>query len=300
MRIVLIGQAAFGVEVLERFARRGEEIVGVFCPLGKAGDLVREAAVKLGIPAHQTPTMKSSQVYSAYSRLNPDLGVMAFVTDIVPGRILKHPKSGTIQYHPSLLPKHRGGSAINWAVINGEAKTGITIFWPDEGIDTGPILMQKEADISPDDTVGSLYFNKLFPMGLESLLESVDMVRQKTAPRIPQDESQATYEGLCGEREARIDWSQSTQKTYNLIRGTNPQPGAYGYLHNEKIKIFDSEIAAEIEEGKPGQILNIGESGITIATGDGTILVKRVQPELMPKMDSIKHVKLANLGAQLR
>jgi len=295
MGIVLIGQAAFGAQVLEQLVQGEEKVVSAFIPAGRRGEPVQEVAKKLGVPIYQVSTMKDPQVYLDYCQLSPDLGVMAFVTDIVPDKILNCPKLGTIQYHPSLLPKHRGGSAINWAIIKGETRTGVTIFWPDGGIDTGPILMQKEVDISPDDTVGSLYFNKLFPIGVQSLVEAVALVRQGTAPRIPQDESQATYEGLCDEREAKIDWLQSLQKTYNLIRGTNPQPGAYTYLHSRKVKVFDSELSGDAERGEPGQVLDISESGIKIATGDGAILVKRVQAESMPKTESIKYAKLVKL-----
>lgn len=297
MRIIVIGQAPFGAQVIERLVKNGEEVVGAFTPMGKRGEVVKVAADKLGIPVYQVESMKSPQVYSDYSRLNPDLGVMAFVTDIVPLKIINCSELGTIQYHPSLLPRHRGGSAINWAIIQGDTKTGITIFWPDKGIDTGPILLQKEVDISPDDTVGSLYFDKLFPIGIEAIMESVNMVKQGVAPRIPQDESRATYEGLCGENEARIDWSQPAQKTYNLIRGTNPQPGAYTYLNGKKLKIFDCQLLIQSQDGEPGRVLDISESGIKIAAPGGVVLVKQLQPESMPKMESSKYAKLVDLKA---
>ena len=206
MRIVIIGQAAFGEKVIQTLLKKGEEIVGVYTPPDISGrtNPLKESAVQLGIPIFQPKGMRAPGVYAEYTRLKPDLNVMAYVTDIIPESILTHPKLGTIQYHPSLLPKHRGGSAINWAIINGEAKTGITIFWPDKGIDTGPILLQKEAEISPDDTVGSLYFNKLSPLGVEALAESIELIKQGIAPRIPQDESQASYEGLCAEKDPSL------------------------------------------------------------------------------------------------
>lgn len=295
MRIILIGQAAFGAQVLEQLAQRGDNIVGAFAPVGKLGDPLKEVADKFNIPIYQVKTMKDPEVYQHYSRLKPDLGVMAFVTDIVPEKILEYPRLGTIQYHPSLLPKHRGGSAINWAIINGETETGITIFWPDKGIDTGPILVQKEVSITQDDTVGSLYFNKLYPAGVESLLEAVSLVIQGDAPRILQDESRATYEGLCGKGEAKIDWSQPSIKTYNLIRGTNPQPGAYTFLNGKQIKIFDSELFIGPGSGEPGQILDISEVGIKIAAIDGAILVKRVQPEGTTKMGAAEYAELEQL-----
>jgi len=219
--------------------------------------------------------------------------VMAFVTDIVPESILSHPRLGTIQYHPSLLPRHRGGSAINWAVINGETRTGLTIFWPDKGIDTGPILLQKEIDIAPDDTVGSLYFNKLFPLGIEAVKESIELIRQGKAPRIPQDESQATYESLC--TQAVVDWNQPADKIYNLIRGTNPQPGATTSYRGAPFKIFDSERRTGNVKGAPGEVIEISESGFLVAAPGGAILIKRVQPKGSPKIAAADFIAQSGL-----
>ena len=184
MRIVCIGQAAFGEKVLRKLTERGEEVVAVYTPSDTAGkrDPLKELAIRMGIPVFQPGSMRAPEVYEEYTRLKPDLNVMAFVTGILPDSILNYPSMGTIQYHPSLLPKHRGGSAINWAIINGETKTGITIFWPDRGMDTGPILLQKKVEISPDDTVGSLYFEKLFPLGIEGLVEAIELIKKGTAP----------------------------------------------------------------------------------------------------------------------
>ncbi len=286
MRIVLIGQAAFGQRVLEELLKSGEEMVGVYVPpdIGGRADPLKELAQKENIPVSQPPRMRDPGVYEEYVKLQPELNIMAFVTDIVPERILKYPPLGTIQYHPSLLPKHRGGSAINWPIINGETKTGLTIFWPDKGIDTGPILLQKEVEISPDDTVGSLYYNKLFPLGVDAVMESLDLVKQGKAPKIPQDESQATYEGLCGEEDAIMDWSQPASKIYNLIRGANPQPGASTYFAGNKLKLFDSELRPDRMLKGGGEIVEITEQGLLVAAQGGAILVKRVQPEGSPKV----------------
>ena len=139
---------------------------------------------------------------------------MAYVTLLVPQPVLDAPKLGTIQYHPSLLPKHRGPSSINWPIIQGETETGITIFWPDEAFDEGPILLQKRVAIGPDDTLGSLYFNQLFPIGVDAMMEAIDLVRAGKAPRIEQDHAQATYESWCKKADARIDWSKPAAEVY--------------------------------------------------------------------------------------
>ena len=280
MRIVLIGQAAFGEKVLAALLEKGEEVVGVFCPpdpAGKPGGL-KLLAESSGVTVHQPARMRDPEAFAAFVGLRPDLNVMAFVTDIVPLRILQYPPLGSIQYHPSLLPRHRGGSAINWAVAQGETKTGLTIFWPDKGIDTGPILLQKEVEIGPDDTTGSLYFGKLFPMGVEALVEAVRMVRDGTAPRIPQDESVATYEPLFTEERAVVDWRRPVGEVYNLIRGANPSPGAVTVHRGLGLKLYDAEKRSEPVAAEPGVVVEAGSGGFVVAADGGSIRVKRVAP----------------------
>ncbi|HEY50190.1 MAG TPA: methionyl-tRNA formyltransferase [Dehalococcoidia bacterium] len=295
MRIVLIGQAAFAEKTLEALLEMGEEVVGVYTPPDIPGreNPLKTRALQLSVPVFQPEKMRALGVYDSYVKLKPDLNVMAFVTDIVPESILNYPELGTIQYHPSLLPRHRGGSAINWAVINGETRTGLTIFWPDKGIDTGPVLLQREVDIAPDDTVGSLYFNKLFPLGIEAIKESIALIKQGKAPKIPQDESQATYEGLC--TQATIDWKEPAPKIYNLIRGTNPQPGAATSYGVRRFKVFDSELRTGKVKGSPGEVIDIMESGFLVAAPGGTILVKRVQPKGSPKIAAADFINQSGL-----
>ncbi|MEM1524786.1 MAG: methionyl-tRNA formyltransferase [Nitrososphaerales archaeon] len=297
MRITLIGRAAFGEAVLKAILNKGWEVVGVFTnpDIPNRPNPLKDSALALNIPLFQPQNWRDPKVYEIYKSLSPDLGVMAYVTDIIPISIIELPRLGTIEYHPSLLPKHRGASAINWAIINGETKTGITIFWPDAGIDTGPILLQKEVEIEPDDTAGSLYYNKLFPLGVEAMIEAIEMIEKGIAPKIPQDESQATYEPPCREEHAIIDWSQSVQKVYNLIRGTNPQPGATTYFRGKKLKIFDCEKRSVFEGAKPGEVVKITDEGFIVATKEGSILVKRVQPINSPKISATQYVSSINL-----
>jgi methionyl-tRNA formyltransferase len=287
MRIVLIGQAAFGEKVLEAMVKGGENVVGVYTIPDAPGrsNPLKDLAVKFGIPVFQPPRLRAPEVFEEYKKLASELNVMAFVTDIVPESILTYPKYATIQYHPSLLPKHRGGSSINWAIIQGETRTGLTIFWPDKGLDTGPILMQKEVEIGPDDTIGTVYFNKLFPLGITAIMESIALVKQGTAPHIKQDESQATYEGLCTDKCGVIDFEQSAQTVYNLIRGTNPAPGASTTFKGTVFKIFDSALVKDSQVKAPGEITEIGKDGISVALKGGTLIIKRVQPKGSPKID---------------
>jgi methionyl-tRNA formyltransferase len=303
MRIVLIGQAAFGQKVLEAFLNRGEQVVAVYVPPDQPGsraDPLKESAQQHGIPVFQPQSMRDPAVYDKFVELAPDLGVMAFVTDIVPQPILDCPRLGTIQYHPSLLPRHRGRSAINWAIIDGDTVTGITILWPDAGIDTGPVLLQKEADISPSDTVGSLYYNKLFPLGVEAIIESIDLIYKGEALRIPQDESQATYERPCREKDAVIAWAEPVVKVYNLIRGTNPQPGASTSLHGRKLKIFECELIIQNVTALPGEIMESSDKGIAVAGQGGWLLIKRVQPQGQPKINASEYALSVGLRVRER
>ncbi len=305
MRIVLFGQAAFGEKVLERLIGRKEDVVGVYMPpdLPGAGNPMKELAEKAGISVFQPKRMKDPEAFEEYRKLDPELNMLAFVTDIVPGTILNYPKHGSIQYHPSLLPRHRGKSAINWAVIQGDRKTGLTIFWVDEGIDTGPILLQKEVDIDPEDTTGSLYFNKLFPMGVNALMEALDMVKSGIAPRIIQDESQATYEPPCEEPHGRIHWDRPLAEVYNLIRGCDPQPGAYTLLAGKRLQIYAARTfpghgaAADM---LPGAIVEVSPEGILVAGNGGTLLLQKVRPAGMGKMDAAPFAREAGIGAGSR
>ena len=281
MRIIVHGQQAFGKSVLEALLDRGEDVIGVYCEPDREGrppDPIKQCAMMRGLPVFQPRSYRKPDAAGQMASLLPDLCVMAYVTLFVPEEVLNVPVHGSIQYHPSLLPRHRGGSSINWPVIWGETRTGLSVFWPDAGLDEGPILMQKEVEIADDDTLGSLYFDKLFPLGVEAMLESVDLVREGRAPKIPQDHSKATYEGWCRGDPVRINWHLPTRTTWNLIRGCNPAPGAWTTWEGVKVAVFDSLRIPEARSVQPGQVTRVGEEGVQVATADGQILVRRVRP----------------------
>lgn len=282
MRIAIMGQAAFGARVLETLADRGEKIIAAWLPQGKAAgkpDPLKLAAESRGIPAFQPDSYKSPEALREFRSLESDLLIMAFVTDIIPLAFVEAPARGTICYHPSLLPRHRGGSAINWAVILGDRETGLSIFWPDAGIDTGPVLLQKRIPIGPEETTGSLYFDHLFPLGVEAIAESVDLIKIGKAPRLVQDESLATYEPLCNDRVAGIDWGKPAREVHNLIRGCDPQPGAYSFCRGQKVRFFEVRFDAGAPSGAPGEVLAADEGGITVAAGGGAIRIGKVRTE---------------------
>ena len=326
MRIIVNGQQAFGQAVLEALLDRGENVVGVYtAPDGAGGrpDPLKAAALAREIPVFQPKSFRREAVWAQMRELRPDLGVMAYVTLFVPAEALAVPTHGTIQYHPSLLPMHKGPSAMNWPIIYGEKRTGLTIFWPDEGLDTGDVLLRKTVDIAPDDTLGSLYFDKLFPLGVEAMLEAVSLVRDGRAPRTAQTDLQdaeteaavrrvqarkpadavaealGTYESWCRPEHAEVDWSQPGQRVYDLIRGCNPQPGAWTTRHDERLQLFDSRLLAGAgSAGPPGVVADRTDAGLAIRAGDGRhVLVQRVRPSGGGKVPAAEYAASAGVAA---
>jgi len=284
MRIVVHGQQAFGKAVLEALIGRGDDVVGVYVAPGKEGakaDPLKDAALAAKLPVYQPASYRRPEVWEEFRALRPDLQVMAFVTLFVPEDFLNIPTHGSIQYHPSLLPAYRGPSAINWPIIKGESETGLSIFWPDNGLDTGDVLIQKKTPIGPTDTLGSVYFDRLFPMGVAAMLEAVDLVKAGKAPRIKQDDSKATYEGRCGVDNAHIDWGRTWQEIDRLIRGCNPAPSAWSRLDGQIIKIFEARpVPAKDPKGiggKMGEIAAIESEGFAVVCADGRFKITRVQ-----------------------
>ena len=295
MRIIIVGQGPFGEKTLEALIQKGEEMVGVFSPSDKRGEAIGGLAQKSGISSFRPSIMKIPEVREAYGRLKPDLAILAFVTDIIPQSLLAIPSIGTLCYPPSLLPRHRGASAINWAIIQGDTRTGLTIFWADKGIDTGPILLQKEVEIGPEETTGSLYFNKLFSMGIEAIVEAVDLIKKGKAPRIPQDESQATYEPPCDDRVASIDFAKPVNEIYNLIRGCDPQPGAYSAVKGKRIRFYDARKRSLAAGEGAGEIVAIEKEGLEIAVQGGIIAVGKLKVDKGEKVGPIEFAQSAGL-----
>ncbi|MEE8203297.1 MAG: methionyl-tRNA formyltransferase, partial [Alphaproteobacteria bacterium] len=290
----------YGKAVLEALLGRGEDVVAVYCAPDKPGgriDPLKEEALAHDIPIYQPASFKGPEVLEEFKALAPDLGVMAYVVLLVPEPILDAPTYGTVQYHPSLLPRHRGPSSINWPIIQGETRTGLSIFWPDKGLDTGPVLLQKEVAIGPDDTLGSIYFDRLFPMGVEAMLEAVDLVKAGAAPKIVQDESQATYEGWCRGEDVEIDWSRPVDEVYDLIRGADPQPGAWTRHRGKTLQIFDAAKLAAAGDARPGEVTETGVEGIAIAAEGGAILAKRMRPEGDKKLAAADYVAAGRVEA---
>jgi methionyl-tRNA formyltransferase len=302
MRIVVNGQQAFGADVLKALLERGEEVVAVYCAPDKEGrppDPLGEAAREAGIELHQPESFETDEAAGELAALEPDLMVMAFVILMVPERVLNVPTHGTIQYHPSLLPRHRGPSAINWAIIQGDATTGVSIFWPDEGLDTGPLLLTKEVEITPDDTLGSLYFDKLYPIGVDALIEAVDLVRDGKAPRREQNDDDATYESWCGHDEVEVDWSKPVREVHDLIRGANPRPGAWTTVEGDEVQVLDADRLDDDPGATPGEVVAVDGDRLVVAAGGGAIAVRLVRAD-GDKLEAGEYARNAGLTAGAR
>jgi methionyl-tRNA formyltransferase len=285
MRIIVNGQQAFGKAALEAILEEGkDEVVAVYTAPDKEGrpfDPLKQAALDHGIPLYQPASYKEPKVLDEMRALKPDLMVMAYVTIFIPEQARSIPTHGSICFHPSLLPKHRGPSSINWPMIQGATKTGLTYFWPNDGLDEGDILLQKEVEIGPDDTLGDVYFNHLFPMGVSAMVEAADLVIAGRHTERVQDESQASYEGWCRDAEARIHWAHHVDFIYNLIRGCNPAPGAWTTLNGQKIQIFDARKHpyrrfADVA-GKIGEVSGVTEASFRVSAQGGAIEVLRAR-----------------------
>lgn len=303
MRIAIIGQQAFGASVLKAFLERGDVVAGVFCAPEKEGtrpDPLRTAAVERGLPVFQFPSLKSDAAQDALRGLDVELGVMAYVLQFAPQDFVTIPRHGTIQYHPSLLPKFRGPSSINWPIIKGEKETGLTIFRPTDGLDEGPVILQKKVAIGPDDTLGSVYFDHLFPLGVAAMLEAADLVVAGRHTETGQDESRASYEGWCRDKEAEVNWHTHLDHLHDLVRGCDPAPGAWTTIAGKKVRLFEAKKHPARRfgdvKGKPGVIAAIGGQSVQIVAQGGLLEIGRMRTEGGPKSSAADLLQSLGLG----
>lgn len=282
MRVAIIGQRAFGQAVLEAFIARGDTVCAVFCaPEKRRPDPLRLAGEAAGVPTHMFPKLTSPEAIEALAAADADLGVMAYVTQFASQSFCAVPKFGTIQFHPSLLPAHRGASAMSWAIIGGRTETGFSIFRPTDGLDEGPVILARSVPIEPEDTLGSLYFGKVFPLGVAGLLETADLVVAGRAAAVAQYEPNAGYEGIVGDAESQIHWATHVDLAYNLIRGCDPAPGAWTTHDGKRLVLFDASkrvarTYAEVKGKAIGQVTAL-DGGLTIQAQGGTITARRVR-----------------------
>jgi methionyl-tRNA formyltransferase len=279
-KLVLFGQAQFGARVLDGLLAAGHEITAVCLPPDRDGrpvDPLAEAARAAGLRIVQRKSYKGDDAFAEVNPAVADLAVLAYVTQIIPLAMLDAPRLASLCFHPSLLPAYRGGSAIPWQIINGETLGGITLFRPDDGIDAGPIYLQRQIEIGPNDSAGSYYYRAVFEPGIEATLDTVQLVLDGAVEGIAQDEKVATYDPLCRDEHANIDWARPVQQVHNLIRGCDPSPGAYAMSEGRRVRLYGSRIEnSDGASANAGTVVAIGGGGMEIATADGSISVAKL------------------------
>ncbi|CAH2277509.1 mitochondrial 10-formyltetrahydrofolate dehydrogenase [Pelobates cultripes] len=289
LRLALIGQSLFGQEVYNNLRKEGHKVVGVFTIPDKDGkaDPLAVAAEKDGTPVFKFPRWRVKgksikEVVDAYKSVGAELNVLPFCSQFIPMDVIDNPKHGSIIYHPSILPRHRGASAINWTLIHGDKKAGFSVFWADEGLDTGPILLQRDCEVEPNDTVDTLYNRFLFPEGIKAMVEAVQLIADGKAPRIGQPEDGATYEGIQKKENAKICWDNSAEAIHNWIRGHDKVPGAWTIINGQTVTLFGSSLLqGSVPAGetlpidgasKPGLVT---KNGLVLFGNDGKMLMIR-------------------------
>jgi methionyl-tRNA formyltransferase len=295
LRIALFGQAAFGKDVLERLLADGHEIVAVYAPpeAGRPDPLAQEAAGRglrlLRCARFRRRGEAIPERVAEHAAVGAELNVLAYVTAIVPPEIVDAPPRASLCFHPSLLPRFRGGSAIAWQIILGARESGVTVFRPDAGIDTGPIVVQKGGvPIEPEDTAGSLYFRKLYPLGVEAVVEAVARVADGSAEYREQDEAEASFQGLVDDGVARIDWGRSADELDRLIRGCDPQPGAHARRGAETVRLFEARREPGGAPARAGTLLPAEGSRLRVAARDGVLSFARARVGEGPKAPALE------------
>jgi len=285
MRLVVHGQKAFGEAMLQRLLDRGDLVVAVCSTPTGGNDPLETLARESGLPLYKPQSWRSDEALDLMRSFEADLCLMAYVLLPVSQLVLDAPALGTIQFHPSLLPYHRGPSSINWAIAKGASRTGLTIFWPDEGLDEGPILLQKTCEIGSNETVGDVYFKRLFPMGVDAMLESLDLIKAGVVLKHAQDPAAGSYETWFSKSVAEIPWDRPAADVFNTIRAADPAPGAWTTFRGARVDVFNA-LRGE-RAGQPGEVLALSDEGVVIAAGVGSIFARRLRIEPEGKVPAI-------------
>jgi len=291
MRVVFMGTPDFSVPALENIAKRYEVVAVVTQqdrPKGRGHKMqytpVKEKAIELEIPVYQPKRVKDPEFVDILKTLKPDVIVVIAFGQILSKEILEIPKYGCINVHASLLPKYRGAAPIQWAVINGDKKSGVTTMYMAEGLDTGDIIDTSEIVLDEKETGGSL-FDKLADLGGKLILNTLDKLETGTATRTRQDDARSTYAGKITKELGKIDFTKSAAEIERLIRGLNPWPSAFTYMDDKMLKIWNADVLEETVEEDPGTITEVNKKFIKVATGEGYLLLKEIQLEGKKRMN---------------
>lgn len=288
-----MGTPDFAVPSLEMLVNEGYDVAAAVTqpdkPKGRGNRMaappVKEFALKHGIRVLQPEKIKTPEFIEQIRALKPDLLITAAYGKILSKDLLDVPVHGCINVHGSLLPAYRGAAPINWAVINGESKTGITTMFTDVGLDTGDMLLKKELAIGPDTTVGELH-DKMAVLGAEVLKETLLELGRGTLNRIPQEEAVSTYAPMMSKELGLIDWNKTAREIHNLVRGTDPWPGAYTFLGGSRMRVWKTSLVPEAADSSRsnGEILKVEDEGILVKCSDENLLIREVQFDSSKRM----------------
>ncbi|WP_432400696.1 methionyl-tRNA formyltransferase [Wukongibacter sp. M2B1] len=284
MRILFMGTPDFAVPCLEEMNKKGYEVVSVITqpdrPKGRGKKVlpqpVKVKAIELGIEVLQPVKIREKEYIEAIKNMNVDCIVVVAYGQILPKEILEIPEKGCINVHASLLPKYRGAAPINWAIVDGEETTGITTMYMSQGLDTGDMILKEEVKIGREMTAGQLH-DRLSEVGAKVLIETLELLKLNKAPRTPQHDSESTYASMLSSKTGFVDWENSAENIYNLVRGLNPWPIAYTMYKGKKMKIWKSKISSDASSEEHGKIIKVDKSGIYVSTGNGVLVIEEIQ-----------------------
>jgi methionyl-tRNA formyltransferase len=291
MKVIFMGTPSFAVPTLRAIHESNHELIGVVTqpdkPMGRGRKLgispVKELAMGLQLPIMQPETTRDEAFMEEVNRMSPDLIVVAAYGRMLTRELLDLPPHGCINVHASLLPKYRGAAPIQWAIVNGERRTGVTIMKMDEGMDTGDILLTQQVEITDTDTAQSLH-DRLAQVGAGLVISALDGVERGTIRPAPQENSMASYAPPLKKEDGLIDWSRAAREIYNRIRGLDPWPGAFTYLRGSRLKVFSGEVIDEEVRDRPGKVVQSEPEGVKVSTGTGFLVIEEVQLEGRKRM----------------
>ncbi|MRZ81097.1 methionyl-tRNA formyltransferase [Paeniclostridium sordellii] len=298
MKIVFMGTPEFAVPCLQKIIDEGHEVLAVVTqpdkPKGRGKKLamppVKELALKYNIDVYQPLKAREESFVEKLKEINPELIVVVAFGQILPKSILDIPKFGCVNVHASLLPKYRGAAPLNWVIINGEEKTGVTTMYMDVGLDTGDMILKSEIPLDDEITAGELH-DKMMVQGAEVLKDTIDLISKGEAPREKQNDEETCYSPIMDKSLGNIDWSKSATDIHNLIRGVNPWPSAYTTYDKQTMKIWKTKVLDKLSEKTPGTILSVDKNGIEVSTGYKVLQISEIQMSGKKRMIVSEYIK---------
>lgn len=305
MKIIFMGTPDFAVPCLDALVKNNHDVVAVITqpdrPKGRGKKVlpppVKAKAMELGIKVLQPKKIKEKENIEIIKEMDFDCCVVVAYGQILPKEILEMPEKGCINVHASLLPEFRGAAPINWSIINGEDKTGVTTMYMNEGLDTGDMILKEEVNIGKDMTAGELH-DVLSQVGAKVLIDTLKLIELNEAPRTPQDDLKSSYASMLNKETGFIDWQNSAKDIYNLVRGLNPWPVAYTMYKGKKLKIWKCSISQGKDSKTPGKIISVNREGIFVSTGDGVVVIEEMQLPNSRKMSVDEYIRGNNIETE--